>query len=212
MKKQLIRLLAAVTLAGLGFSAGAETPMTPKAQYAADSNKALTRYASDKKLCNDESSSSARLQCRRDAKAEYDRALAVAKADMAAATKAAAATDRQPVVAKAACAGCATVLAVSVTEKQGEGSPVGMIAGGVAGAVLGRQVGGGTGKDLATIAGAVGGAYAGKKIEEKIKTHKVWTVSVQYADGSKGRFDFEQNPGLKAGDPVKKSGNTIVRN
>lgn len=214
MKKQLIRLLAAVTLAGLGFTAGAETPMTPKARYAADSNKALTRYASDKKLCNDESSSSARLQCRRDAKAEYDRALAVAKADMAAATKAAAATgaaDRKPLVAKAACAECATVVAVSVTEKQGEGSPVGMIAGGVAGAVLGRQVGGGSGKDLATIAGAVGGAYAGKKIEEKIKTHKVWTVSVQYADGSKGRFDFEQNPGLKAGDPVKKSGHTIVR-
>ena len=214
MKKQLILSAVAVALAGLTFGAGAETPLTPKARYAADSKEALTRYESDKKLCHDESSSGARLQCRRDAKAEYDQALAAAKADLATATKATVATkaaDGKPAPTQVSCADCATVLAVKVGEKQGEGSPVGMIAGGVAGAVLGRQVGGGMGKDLATIAGAAGGAYAGKKIEEKIKTHKVWTVSVQYADGSKASFDFVQDPGLKAGDPVKKSGNTVIR-
>ena len=190
-------------------SALAQAPASPKAQYATDSKKALARYEEDKKLCNDETSSSTRLQCRRDAKAEYDKALAAAKAAMTAATQAG---NAKPVVAKALCADCANVLAVSVTEKQGEGGALGIIAGGATGALLGRQVGGGSGKDLATIAGAVGGAYAGKKIEEKMKTHKVWSVSVQYADGRKGSFDFGQDPGLKAGDPVKNSGNTIVRN
>ncbi len=42
----------------------------------------------------------------------------------------------------------------------------GMAIGGVAGGVLGHQVGGGKGKTIATVAGAAGGAYAGKKIQE----------------------------------------------
>lgn len=42
----------------------------------------------------------------------------------------------------------------------------GMAIGGVAGGLLGHQVGGGKGKTIATVAGAAGGAYAGKKIQE----------------------------------------------
>lgn len=103
------------------------------------------------------------------------------------------------------------MVAVSVTEKAGQGGPLGMIAGGAAGAILGHQVGQGTGKDLATIAGAVGGAYAGKKIEEKVKKHTIWSVSVDYNDGSKSSYEFDKNPGYKVGDAVKRSGNTITR-
>ncbi|MDD5332481.1 MAG: glycine zipper 2TM domain-containing protein [Rhodoferax sp.] len=207
MAKPFLILAGGLLLSGLAFTAVAQTPLTPKAQYAADSNKAQTRYTEDKKLCNDESSSNARLQCRRDAKAEYDKALASAKAQLAAAAPASSPAQ----AGKAACPDCGKVSAVRVTEKEGEGSAVGVIAGGVTGALLGRQVGGGLGKDLATVAGAAGGAYAGKKIEGKIKTHKVWTVSVQYADGHARSFNFDQDPGLKAGDPVKNSGHTIVR-
>jgi uncharacterized protein YcfJ len=87
-----------------------------------------------------------------------------------------------------------------------------MIAGGVAGAVLGRQVGGGFGKDLATIAGAAGGAYAGKKIQENMGTSKSWTVGVQYTTGQSTSFDFAQDPGFAVGDAVKRSGSTLVRN
>ncbi len=42
----------------------------------------------------------------------------------------------------------------------------GMAIGGVAGGLLGHQVGGGKGKTIATVAGAAGGAYAGKKVQE----------------------------------------------
>ncbi len=163
---------------GLASTGFAETTLTPKALLAAETQKIAAAYEADKKLCNDEVSSKARLQCRRDAKAEYDGAVAAA---------------------------------VSLADKPGDSSPLGVIAGGVAGAVLGHQVGGGTGKDLATIAGALGGAYAGKTIEEKVKTEKVWTVSVQYGDGHRANFNFSQDPGLKVGDTVKNSGITVVR-
>lgn len=207
MKQQLL-LLGAMILGVLMPPAWAATTLTPKAQLAADSQQALARYEDDKKLCSEETSSNARLQCRRDAKTEYDKALANAKARMTAATQAA---NAKPPATSALCPDCAKVLAVDVTEKAGEGSAVGLIAGGVAGAALGRQIGGGFGRDLATIAGAAGGAYAGKKIEEQVKTHKVWNVSVQYGDGRKSSFGFDQDPGLQVGDTVQNAGNSIVR-
>lgn len=209
MKTCTFVLACTLALASLGAAAqtGTTAQAAPtaaaKAQYTADSQAALQRYESDKKLCNDETSSSARLQCRRDAKAEYDKAVATAKARMTASAEAA--------QARAACTDCGKVVAVSIEEKEGEGSAVGMIAGGAAGALLGRQLGGGFGKDLATVAGAVGGAYAGKEIEKRVKTHKVWTIRVQYPDGSQSNYEFKEDPGLAVGDAVKKSGDSVVR-
>lgn len=164
--------------------------------------EAKASYEADKKLCADEASSEARLQCRRDAQAVYDKALAASKASNVYSSKA----------AQAACTDCGRVTAVTVNEKAGDSNAVGLIAGGVAGAVLGRQVGGGFGKDLATIAGAAGGAYAGKKIQENMNTSKVWTVGVKYNNGQTASFEFAQDPGLTVGDAVKNSGNTLVRN
>ncbi len=190
--------LAASLLLG-AFSLGAQA-QTPTAASAASIAKA--RYEADKKLCADEASSEARLQCRRDAQAVYEKALAASKP---------APKSSQPSQATV-CNDCGKVTAVKVVEKAGDSGPVGMIAGGVAGAVLGHQVGGGLGKDLATLAGAAGGAYAGKKIEEKMNTRKIWTVSVRYNNGTTADFDYEQDPGFKTGDAVRKSGNTLVRN
>jgi outer membrane lipoprotein SlyB len=207
MKKTVWTMTFGLIFSGLAATALAQTTMTPKAQYATDSRQAQERYAADKKLCNDESSSAARLQCRRDAKSEYDKAVAAAKAQLA--TQTPVATSKQN--AKVVCPDCARVISVKVSDKKGEGSAVGLIAGGVTGAILGHQVGGGMGKDLATVAGAAGGAYAGKRIEENVKSHKVWTVNVQYQDGRKHSFSFEQDPGFRTGDAVRNSGNSIVR-
>lgn len=209
MKMQTLALVCAAALVSLSFGATAQTALSPKAQYAADAKAAKTRYDGDLKLCADETSSNARLQCRHDAKTEYDKALTEAKARMSTATPAAAPAPTP--VSQPACPDCGKVVSVNVTEKQGEGSALGVIGGGVAGALLGQQVGQGAGKDLATIAGAMGGAYAGKKIEEKVRTHKVWTVNVQYGDGSRRSFEFSQDPGLIVGDKVRNSGDSIVR-
>lgn len=207
MKKITIALALA---AGLTTAAQAQPapqpPLSPKAQFAADSKAAGARYDSDKRLCEDEGNSAARLQCRRDAKAEYDGAIAAAKARMTAAAPAPSPAPAQP-----ACDGCGKVASVSVKEEAGKGGPVGLIAGGVGGALLGRQIGGGSGRDIATVAGAVGGAYAGKKIEEKVTSHKVWHVTVQYPNGASSNFAFENDPGFKVGDPVRNSGNSVVR-
>lgn len=201
-------LILSLIVAGMmSASAMAQTNLTAKEQFSIDNQRAAARYADDKKLCAEESSSSARMQCARDAKAEFNKAKANAKA----ALKAGAASPSRA-SSQAACHDCGKVLSVNVTEKAGEGSALGMIGGGVAGALLGHQVGGGRGKDLATLAGAAGGAYAGNKVEQKMKSSKVWTVAVQYENGNRAEFNFDQDPGLAAGDRVKNSGNGIVRN
>ena len=189
-------LVIAVLLAGSQFVyAATEQTLTTQ--------EAKARYAQDKKLCAEETDSGARMQCLRDAKSEYDKALAAAKAAQPAAQTSKTAT--------AQCQGCGKVVDVQVVEKKGEGSALGLIGGGVAGALLGNQIGAGRGKTLATIAGAAGGAYAGKKVEENVTATNVWQVSVRFDDGEEATYTFEQNPKFAAGDRVKKSGNTVVR-
>ncbi len=201
------RTLALLLATGLwlcAFSLGAHAQVwssNPQANVTAQ--EARARYESDKKLCAEEASPEARLQCRHDAQRVYDKALAAGKPSTVYSSNHA---------APGACADCGRVTAVAVHQEAGGSDAVGMIAGGVAGAVLGRQVGGGLGKDLATIAGAAGGAYAGKKIQENMNTSKVWTVSVRYTDGHTANFEFAQDPGLAVGDAVRNSGHTVAKN
>ena len=178
------------------------TAFLSNAAFAADASfsAAERRYAEDRKLCADEPSSGTRMQCLRDAKAEYDKAAGVVAVQSASA----------PGATKAACAGCGKVLSVRVVEKAGEGGTAGMVAGGLAGALLGNQIGKGNTRTVATIAGAAGGAYAGKKIEESARTTKRWEVSVRFESGDERTYSFDQDPGFGAGSEVKASGNSIV--
>jgi uncharacterized protein YcfJ len=177
--------------------------MTPKAQYDADLKQAKARLASDQKICNAEADSAARMQCKRDAQSEHDKAVAAAKSQLSA--------SGQPVADKPVCADCGKVVAVQQVEKKGEGSAVGLVSGAVVGGVLGHQIGGGTGKTLATVAGAAGGAYAGREVEKKVKSKKVWKVDVTFPDGHTSSYEFDNNPGYKVGDSVKHAGNSIAR-
>lgn len=205
-KQTFIKLTTPAAVAALlALSAGAgvaQSSWSTDAKAVQTQKVAKARYEADKRLCQDEASPEARIQCRRDASSIYDKALASLRTKGTYATQPAA-TD---------CATCGRVSSVSVSDKPGDSNAVGMIAGGVAGAVLGHQVGGGFGKDLATIAGAAGGAYAGKKVQENMNAKKIWTVHVSYADGHSAKFDFAADPGFKAGDAVKNAGNSIVRN
>jgi hypothetical protein len=233
----------------------ASAPPSPKAQYDIDRNQALARYKQDQKLCEDSLDAATRMQCRRDAKAEYDNAMAAAKASMNAAMHASAAPapmpppvyqppapvaypppppqQSVPVFAApvppasmepslpppgmvpppphpAACYDCGQVTNVFETEKKGQGSGLGVVAGAIAGGVLGHQIGGGMGKNLATIAGAAGGAFAGNAIEGNVKSSRMWVVSVAYPGGATANYDFAAAPAFKVGDFVRKSEQTIV--
>ena len=197
---------------GLGLFTGltpslAQTITPPRSQYEVDSKLALTRYQEDQKVCKDVPDASARLQCYRDAKSEYDRAIKVAKAKRDAGS----APESARAGSNTACPDCARVVSISQVEREGEPSALGTIAGGIAGALLGRQIGGGTGQDLATVAGAAGGAYAGRQIEKKVSTHKAWIVTVQYPEGSRTDHEYAQDPGLRVGDLVRKTDQGFVR-
>jgi outer membrane lipoprotein SlyB len=182
-------------------------PLSPNLQYDADGDQAMARYREDQILCNDDPDSASRMQCKRDAKAEYDKAIGAARTRMAGAGYPASA---QPATVQPACLDCGQVTAVYQTEKKGEGSALGVLAGALAGGVLGHQVGGGRGKDVATAAGAVGGAFAGNAIEKNVNAQKVWIVTVTYPNGTKANFEFANAPAFRVGDTVRNSGQTIV--
>jgi outer membrane lipoprotein SlyB len=110
------------------------------------------------------------------------------------------------------CANCGVVEAVNVIEVKGDGSYLGMIAGGLAGALLGHQIGGGSGKQIATVAGAAGGAFAGNEVEKRMKTAKHYEVITRLESGGIQAIPFETDPGFKVGDKVKVENNTLVRN
>ena len=182
--------------------AAASSP-TPKAIYDAEVKQAKTRLDADNKICNAETDSAVRMQCKRDAQGEYDKAVAAAKSRLTAAG--------QPAPVAVTCADCGKVTAVKQVEKKGEGSAVGLLGGAVVGGVLGHQIGGGTGKTLATVAGAAGGAYAGREVEKKVTSKKVWKVDVNFGSGGTQSYEFENDPGYRTGDSVKRAGNTIAR-
>lgn len=188
-----------------GFAANLGMVANASAQTTLDA--AQKRYDEDRKICADESNSSMRMQCLRDSKAEYDKAVAAANAKSAVP---AAKTVAPAAAAAAPCTSCGKVTAIKVVEKQGESSAGGMIAGGAVGALLGNQIGKGSTRDIATLAGAAGGAYAGKKIEENVKTVKRWDVSVRFDNGDERMFSFDKDPGFSVGSPILGSGNTIV--
>jgi outer membrane lipoprotein SlyB len=116
----------------------------------------------------------------------------------------------QPVAAapaKAVCANCGTVEAVTPVVREGKGSGVGIVAGGVVGAVLGNQVGQGNGRTAATVLGAVGGGWAGNKIEKQVKKDTVYAVRVRMEDGSVRNMQQATAPSVGA--QVTVDGNTL---
>lgn len=214
MRHPITHCLAATLFATLATVASAQTTSsapqgtavanpTPKAQYDAEVKQAKGRLDGDNKICNAEADSAVRMQCKRDAQGEYDKAVAAAKSKMTAAG--------QPAPAAPACADCGKVISVKQVEQKGEGSAVGLVGGAVVGGVLGHQIGGGTGKTLATVAGAAGGAYAGREVEKKVKSKTVWKVEVDFPGAGTASFEFDKSPGYKVGDSVKRAGNSIAR-
>jgi outer membrane lipoprotein SlyB len=101
------------------------------------------------------------------------------------------------------CESCGVVESVTPVRVRGQGSGLGLVAGGVAGALLGNQIGRGTGNAVATIAGAAGGAYAGNEIEKNSKASVRYKVRVRMDDGTYRTVSEPHAPPFGAGDKVK---------
>lgn len=120
-----------------------------------------------------------------------------------------AAKPTQVAEAKPACADCGVIEGVREVEVKGKGTGLGAVAGGVAGALVGHELGGGNAKTLMGVVGAVGGAVAGNEVEKRARATKQWEVTVRLEDGSTRVVTLAQQPPLRAGDRVRLAGNVI---
>ncbi|APW37042.1 hypothetical protein RD110_07385 [Rhodoferax koreense] len=103
---------------------------------------------------------------------------------------------------------------VRTEERPRSGSGAGAIIGGVAGAIIGHQIGGGFGRDAATAVGAVGGAVAGNSIEKNSaapNVREVYRVSIQLDNGSYRAYDIGGGIDLRVGDRVRIENGQIIR-
>lgn len=166
-----------------------------------EAREVAARFAEDRSICNEERNHGQRKKCLRTAAAEHDAAMAQLRSDSR--------SSQQR--GSTSCHDCGRVLAVHVNQQRGESNALGVVAGGAAGALLGSQIGKGSGKTAATIAGAVGGAYVGKQIQESSGSRRVWNVEVEYDNGRRRSFSFEQDPGVVRGDRVRSAGQSITR-
>ena len=110
------------------------------------------------------------------------------------------------------CANCGTVEAINAIEVKGEGGYLGLIGGGLAGAVLGSQIGGGRGRTAAQVLGAAGGALAGREIEKNVNKNTHYEVVTRLESGGTQTVTYSTPPAFKIGDRVRIENNLLVPN
>jgi outer membrane lipoprotein SlyB len=93
------------------------------------------------------------------------------------------------------------VESVHEVEVKGDAKGVGAVGGGVAGAVLGHNIG--DHNKLVTVLGAAGGALLGNQIEKQARTSKQWEMTVRYEDGTTQSFQTKEQPFWHQGDHVR---------
>jgi outer membrane lipoprotein SlyB len=98
----------------------------------------------------------------------------------------------------------ATVQSVREVKDPGQHTGLGPIAGGIAGAVIGDQLGGkGNTRKVLTVLGAAGGAYAGREIEKQARGTKHWEIDVRRDDGAYETVRSEIAPPYQPGERVR---------
>lgn len=110
-----------------------------------------------------------------------------------------------------ACAECGVVASIAPVEVKGRTNGLGVIAGGVTGALVGNQIGHGNGNALATIGGAAGGAFAGNEIEKHVKKSVQYKVRVRMPDGTFRTTYQSTAPAFAVGEKVKVSNGRVVK-
>lgn len=110
-----------------------------------------------------------------------------------------------------ACASCGVVESINQVEVKGEGTYLGKIAGGIAGALIGSQIGNGKGTTVAEVAGLAGGAFAGNEIEKRMKTTKHYEAVVRLDNGGSQTFSYAALPGFAVGARVRTENGVLTQ-
>jgi outer membrane lipoprotein SlyB len=108
-----------------------------------------------------------------------------------------------------ACASCGTVASIHAVALRGDATGLGVVAGGLTGAVVGNQMGRGNGNTAMTILGAAGGAFAGNEIEKNVKKHYSYRVTVRMDDGSFRTISQPNSPAIAVGERVRVLNGTV---
>lgn len=100
-----------------------------------------------------------------------------------------------------ACPNCGVVASVKAYKQQPKTSVVGMVGGGVVGALAGNAIG--DGNTLATLGGAAGGAYLGNKVGQKVQSGTRYKVVVRMDGGGTRSISYRQRPQFAVGSHVR---------
>lgn len=95
----------------------------------------------------------------------------------------------------------ATVVDVREVETDGDAKGVGAVAGGLAGAVFGHNIG--ENNKVVTVLGAAGGALLGNQIEKKARATKRWEMTLRMDDGTTQVIQSEAQPYWTPGERVR---------
>ena len=117
-----------------------------------------------------------------------------------------------PVLASAPppCGDCAVIANVRQITNEGKPSGAGAVIGGLAGAVLGSNIGRGNTRTVASIAGAVGGGLLGNTIEKSQRQTTSHEITLRMDDGSIRTIVSDTLPSWRIGDQVRLVGGAIV--
>jgi outer membrane lipoprotein SlyB len=108
------------------------------------------------------------------------------------------------------CSNCGVIVSITPVKAEGKGSGIGAVAGGLAGIIIGNQIGGGNGKTIAKIAGAAGGAVLGNKVEKKVRAAMHYDIRVRFDNGTETTVSQDQEPKLAVGAAVRVIDGTVI--
>jgi outer membrane lipoprotein SlyB len=101
---------------------------------------------------------------------------------------------------------------IEVVRKGDTNNLAGTIIGGIAGGLIGHQIGGGSGQTAATIVGGVGGAVAGNEVQKRTRgANETFRVTVRYNNGATETIRQDDIADLRTGDRVRVDGGRIYR-
>lgn len=112
--------------------------------------------------------------------------------------------------ARNVCQQCGVVQAVDQINYRERGIGLGAVIGAVAGAALGNTVGDGDGRRAATVAGAIAGGAVGHNVERRNRRNDyAFRYEIRMDDGRYATVTQRENAGLRRGDRVRISGNSV---